>query len=287
MSAPPPSSEPLRPDRLDLYDGLNKVTLVPGTAAPGKRGKGVGFYCETCNLTYRDSIQYLDHLNSKQHQYATGIKDSNVSVATLEDVRQRLKYLKAKHDELLQQKKGGLESFDIQQRIAKRKEVEEQERIRRQKTRAEKKKRQKLKRKLGERESEDENEAVEGNEDNKRQAQDMAAMMGFSNFGTSSKTWSSMSFYGVPLGKCMACCAHQSLDSSTVPVSASKTLQLQLQLRCHSWWSHNSIIFRQKLRVPIILSPFHKLFLGYMSLSCGATWSVSSNYKIQIQVSRV
>lgn len=173
----PPTTEPLRPDRIDLYEGLNKVTLVPGTAAPGKRGKGIGFYCAACNLTYRDSIQYLDHLNSKQHQYATGVKDSNVPVATLEDVRNRLKMLKEKQAE--QEQARGPEYFDIQQRIARRKQVEEEERLAKQKARAEKRKRQQKKRK---REDED---SGEQDDEHKRQAQDMAAMMGFSNFGSS------------------------------------------------------------------------------------------------------
>lgn len=177
---------PLRQDRIDIYEGLNKVTLVPGSSAIGKRGKGVGFYCEACNLTYKDSIQYLDHLNSKQHQYATGVKDSAVPVATLEDVRKRLKYLvDQKKAELLKQSQaGGSELFNIQARIEQRKKLEEDERVKRQQARAEKKRRQKKRKREGEGSGSDQDE---GNEERKKQAQDMATLMGFSNFGTSSK----------------------------------------------------------------------------------------------------
>lgn len=187
MTDPPNDNEAplLRPDRIDLYTGLNKVTLVPGTAAPGKRGKGVGFYCEACNLTYRDSIQYLDHLNSKQHQYQTGVKDSNVPIATLEDVKKRLKFLVEQRNEKLKEQALGGGEFDIQKRIEKRKQMEEEERVKRQQARAEKRKRQKKRKR-------EENDDASGEQDeqdegNKRQAMDMAKMMGFSNFGTSSK----------------------------------------------------------------------------------------------------
>lgn len=174
MPSPQPHND--LTDNLNLYEGLNKVVLVPGSAAPGKRGKGVGFYCEACNLTYKDSIQYLDHLNSKQHQYATGVKDNSAVIATVDDVRQRLAYLKEK---MLEEQRGrGTELFDIQQRIAKRKEVEEAERLRKQKQRAEKKRRQKK------RKRDDEEGSDLEDEGSKRQAQDMAAMMGFSNFGS-------------------------------------------------------------------------------------------------------
>lgn len=79
---------------VDLYDGVNKVTLVPAGAGVGKRGKGAGFYCQDCNLTFKDSIQYMDHLNSKQHLDTTG-QSTKVEKATLADVKARLEMLAA------------------------------------------------------------------------------------------------------------------------------------------------------------------------------------------------
>ena len=48
---------------LELEKNLNKTMVVQN---PGGRGPGQpGFYCETCNRTYKDSVGYLDHINSR------------------------------------------------------------------------------------------------------------------------------------------------------------------------------------------------------------------------------
>ncbi|GAV51769.1 hypothetical protein ZYGR_0AF02400 [Zygosaccharomyces rouxii] len=46
---------------------LNKKVLATGISSY-KRGKQFGFYCELCDLTYKDTAQYIDHLNHKTHQ---------------------------------------------------------------------------------------------------------------------------------------------------------------------------------------------------------------------------
>lgn len=85
---------------LDFYKDVNKVSLVPATASTGKRGKGAGFYCEACNLTFKDNIQYIDHINSPQHLQKTGESDQPPR-ATLEQVKERIDmlYKKKKHSE--------------------------------------------------------------------------------------------------------------------------------------------------------------------------------------------
>ena len=80
---------------LNLYEGTNQVTLVPAGSGVGKRGKGAGFYCEACDLTFKDSIQYVDHVHSRQHLERTG-QSSKVERATLTDVRARIEMLAAK-----------------------------------------------------------------------------------------------------------------------------------------------------------------------------------------------
>ena len=50
--------------------------------AVGKKGKGAGYYCEACDLTYKDLLQWVDHLNSKQHLVATR-KTAEIERATL------------------------------------------------------------------------------------------------------------------------------------------------------------------------------------------------------------
>ena len=52
---------------LDLDKNLNKTIVVQNT---GNRGPGVpGFYCETCNRTYKDSAGYLDHINGRARTF--------------------------------------------------------------------------------------------------------------------------------------------------------------------------------------------------------------------------
>lgn len=159
--------------RENLYEGLNKITLVSGTAAPGKRGKGIGFYCEACNLTYKDSIQYLDHLNSKQHLYAIGDRDNSAVRATLKDVEARYNYLKEKIEQERKEASNGTAKVDLKARIEARRKVEEEERKKKQRQRIEKRERKRAKLEL----NEAKDEAVDDS--------GMAAMMGFSNFGTS------------------------------------------------------------------------------------------------------
>lgn len=101
--------------RLDVASMVGKTTMVPATAGMGKKGKGAGFYCEACDLTYKDNIQYIEHLNSKQHLINTG-QSGEVKRATLQDVRDRIDLLKARkrHREDEERK---LAELDIKARI--------------------------------------------------------------------------------------------------------------------------------------------------------------------------
>lgn len=47
--------------------GLNKKVLATGISS-FKKGRQFGFYCELCNLTFKDNLQFIDHLNHKAHQ---------------------------------------------------------------------------------------------------------------------------------------------------------------------------------------------------------------------------
>lgn len=87
---------------------------------------------------FRDNIQYVEHLNSKQHLVATG-QSGEVRRATLQEVRDRLRYLKRKRDE-----NKFLEVIDLDARLAMNKEKQDQEadekrRLRNEKRRAKKK----------------------------------------------------------------------------------------------------------------------------------------------------
>lgn len=48
--------------------GVNHRTLVSAASVSShKRGKQFGFYCELCDLTFKDTLQYIDHLNHRSH----------------------------------------------------------------------------------------------------------------------------------------------------------------------------------------------------------------------------
>ncbi|KAL8947182.1 MAG: hypothetical protein Q9222_006507 [Ikaeria aurantiellina] len=152
-STPPDAKETVsRQTRLDVSANVGKTTLVPAGASTGKRGRGAGFYCQDCDLTFKDNLQFVDHLNSKQHLSNTG-QSGEVRRATLEEVRERLEWL-------VQKKKEEAEAVekvvDLDQRLEKREE--ELEREREEKRRKRREKRRKTEGGVGIKE-----EVVEGN----------------------------------------------------------------------------------------------------------------------------
>ncbi|KAI9657958.1 MAG: U4/U6.U5 snRNP associated protein [Bathelium mastoideum] len=124
--------------RLDVAAQVGKTQLVPaGAAAVGKRGRGAGFYCDACDLTFKDNLQFVEHLNSRQHLVAVG-QSGEVRRATVGEVRERLAWLKRKRDEEREAEVVGLE-----ERLAVRKEVEEREREEKRRKRNEKRRKTK------------------------------------------------------------------------------------------------------------------------------------------------
>ncbi|CCM00061.1 uncharacterized protein FIBRA_02088 [Fibroporia radiculosa] len=156
-----------REGSLDLDKNLNKTMVVQNA---GTRGPGVpGFYCETCNRTYKDSIGYLDHLNGRAHLRALG-QTTRIERSTVEQVRARIAYLREKTREA-----SSAKSFDFEQRLA---EVREREAT----LRAEKKAAKKAVREQARVELAKDTAAGQNEAEN-----DMMTMMGFSGFGTSKK----------------------------------------------------------------------------------------------------
>jgi U4/U6.U5 tri-snRNP component SNU23 len=104
-----------------------KRELVAGTLGRGNKGKSAGFYCETCDLTFKDSLSYLDHINSSGHYRRLGIS-GKVERATLEQVRDRLAWLKQRKIEMEKEKGRPL---DLVKRVAEARRLEEEEKQRR------------------------------------------------------------------------------------------------------------------------------------------------------------
>ncbi|KAL9019381.1 MAG: hypothetical protein Q9185_003367 [Variospora sp. 1 TL-2023] len=142
-----------RQERLDVAANVGKTTLVPaGASTTGKRGRGAGFYCQDCDLTFKDNLQFVDHLNSKQHLSNTG-QSGEVKRATVEEVRERLEWLaRTKREEAEKAEKV----VDLGERLQKREE--EMEREREEKRRKRREKRRKTEGGVGVKE-----EVVEGN----------------------------------------------------------------------------------------------------------------------------
>lgn len=126
-----------RKARLNVADQVGKVQLVSGGAGQGKRGKSAGFYCEACDLTFKDNLQFVEHLNSRQHLVASG-ESGEVRRATLEEVRGRFEYLKRKREE-----ERAREVVDLGSRIEVAREQEEREREEKRRKRNEKRRKTK------------------------------------------------------------------------------------------------------------------------------------------------
>ena len=125
-----------RGSRLDVAGMVGKSTLIPAGSAIGKRGRGAGFYCEACDLTYKDNVQYVEHLNSKQHLINTG-QSGEVLRATLQDVKDRLEMLKQRKREM-EEEEAKLGEIDIGARIRKAEEIDAAEREEKRRKRNEK-----------------------------------------------------------------------------------------------------------------------------------------------------
>ncbi|CAN8102624.1 unnamed protein product [Discula destructiva] len=164
---------------LDLSARVGKTQLVAAGAGVGKRGRGAGFYCESCELTFKDNLQWVEHINSAQHLRAIG-QTAEVRAASAEEVHARIEALWERDQALEREKVTGL-----QERIKIHEEDAEQEReVKRVKRRED------AERRRVEREKEasakmdyGEDVRVEGEHDE----DDMLAAMGIKGFGTTAK----------------------------------------------------------------------------------------------------
>ncbi|KAJ3840284.1 hypothetical protein F5878DRAFT_78525 [Lentinula raphanica] len=148
---------------LELDKNLNKTMVVQN---PGGRGAGQpGFYCETCNRTYKDTTGYLDHINSRAHLRAIG-QSTRLERSTLEQVRARIALLREKTKEAANAK-----AYDFDQRLA---EVKAKEAAIREEKKAAKK-------------AQKEKALAEQLAANDPETDEMAKMMGFGGFGSSKK----------------------------------------------------------------------------------------------------
>lgn len=137
-STPPDAKDSeSRTARLDVSHNVGKTTLVPAGAGMGKKGRSAGFYCQECDLTFKDNLQFVEHLNSRQHLVNTG-QSGEVRKATLGEVRERLEWLASKRREEAEGIGGVVE---LGARLEVRKAEEEREREEKRQKRREKRRR--------------------------------------------------------------------------------------------------------------------------------------------------
>ena len=168
-----------RTTRLDVSSNVGKVMLMPAGAATGKRGRGAGFYCEYCDLTFKDNLQWVEHENSMQHLRAIG-QTGEVSRATAEQVRARIDRV---WERMQEEEREDVKTLG--ERLEVRREEEEKEREEKrakrreqvEKKRLAKEEDVKVKTEYGE------DVRVEGEHDE----EDMMASMGITGFGSSKK----------------------------------------------------------------------------------------------------
>lgn len=156
---------PISRDALNFNTDLNKRQVIASNVV-STRGKSFGFYCEVCDLTFKDNLKYVDHLNSKPHLIRSGEINKEKSV-TLDEVKERYELLVKKLDERLNES----EKYDIKKRIAKRQAFEEELKQR--------KREKKHTKKLNDDRVREVNGA--GSDD------EMAKMMGFGGFGSTKR----------------------------------------------------------------------------------------------------
>ncbi|KAL7753783.1 U4/U6.U5 snRNP associated protein [Sorochytrium milnesiophthora] len=108
---------------------VGKTQLV--TAGAGRSAQA-GFWCTVCNVVLKDSVSYIDHINSRVHLKQLGV-EMRVKKSTAGDVQARLEALKRKKE----QKEV---DYDFNSRVAAAQEDEARER----RQKREKRKRAKL-----------------------------------------------------------------------------------------------------------------------------------------------
>eukprot|EP00980_Cylindrotheca_fusiformis_P005466 scaffold1169_cov120-Cylindrotheca_fusiformis.AAC.16 len=162
-----------------------KATVGQGSAKDGITKTGVGWHCRVCDCFLKDSLTYLDHINGKKHQRNLGYS-MRVERSTKDQVSSRLALL-AKEKESTKALDETVEDEDFYDIV----KAKDEEARRRKEERARQRKERKMmkKKKVQEPPAEEKEAEDEATQDVEEPEVDpaLAAMMGFSGFGSGKK----------------------------------------------------------------------------------------------------
>ncbi|KAI8048059.1 uncharacterized protein B0P05DRAFT_519544 [Gilbertella persicaria] len=82
-----------REENIDLEKNVGKIQVVQSLESR----KQPGFYCKACDVTIKDSVTYIDHLNGRKHLDNVGIS-AKIEKADANSVKERLAMLKRKKE---------------------------------------------------------------------------------------------------------------------------------------------------------------------------------------------
>lgn len=187
----------------DLEAQVGQTTFVDTSGGPKKASDGVvtatgvGWHCKVCDCFLKDSHTYLDHINGRKHQRKLGYS-MRVQRSTTDDLKSKLQALKQKKATPTPEE----EEIDFAARVEQKDQAlreRQEERRRKRKERKQKAKQQQQQQPSEEQEEEEEsglqptaNESTEGQGGVKDREEEepqvdpaLAAMMGFSGFGSS------------------------------------------------------------------------------------------------------
>lgn len=186
------TSEIINPDAVATSSASSDgVSIKDGVT---KSVNGVGWHCKVCDCFLKDSLAYLDHINGRKHQRALGFS-MRIARSTTSEVASKLQELaKEKESKELEALSdlGNDESneYEFEDMVKKKDEEIEKRRAERKKRRKERKKKAKQE-EINTPKVEDSSPEETGKEEDGEQEveddegePDIAAMMGFSGFGS-------------------------------------------------------------------------------------------------------
>ncbi|KAJ2721087.1 U4/U6.U5 snRNP associated protein [Coemansia sp. Benny D115] len=163
-----------RTHAMDLEAMVGKTQVVQVTSAASGQA---GFYCKVCDVTVKDSLTYLDHINGKNHQRMLN-RSMKVATETVEDV---LKKLKSLRDAKKRKEKMEGTTYDFYGQVRMQQQKNKEAKARRKEAHKASKDKQ---RKTTEGDMPD---TVDHGSQDTGVDDEMSAMMGFGSFGSSKK----------------------------------------------------------------------------------------------------